>query len=280
VYQNFLKHMDRIIQQRPVAKEALISFREILVIICESGPEIQPVVLEERLSKIKQTEDAPLFFGGDFPFDPFPFYLGPASKLLKKLLRYLRAVGREDTNGLKRALKSSNTELEWSENLFRAILVGDKMRLSKISKEVDLNPEVLQFLGRMAIKPSLFALRETISDTIEKMEWENGYCPVCGSGPDMACFEKNGKRYLHCGLCGQKWPFPRVRCPFCDNHDHETLGYFQAETEEGFRIDFCRKCQKYIKTIDKRAFEEPAPLELENLATIHLDLLAAEHGFK
>lgn len=280
MYQDFLKHMDRIIQQRSVAKEALISFREILVIVCESGPEIQPRVLEERLSKIKQTEGAPLFFRGDFPFDLFPFDLVPASKLLEKLLRYLSAIGREDTDGLKRALKSSNTEPEWSENLFRAILVGDKMRLSKISKEVDLNPGTLQFLGGMAIKPSLFALRETISDTIDKMEWENGYCPVCGSGPDMACFERNGKRYLHCDLCGQKWPFPRVRCPFCDNHDHESLGYFLAETEEGFRIDFCRRCQRYIKTIDKKTFEKPAPLELENLATIHLDLLAADHGFK
>jgi hypothetical protein len=37
---------------------------------------------------------------------------------------------------------------------------------------------------------------------------------------------------------------------------------------------------RYIKTIDKRAFEEVGPLELENLATIHLDLLANENEFK
>ena len=45
-------------------------------------------------------------------------------------------------------------------------------------------------------------------------------------------------------------------------------------------MDICRKCQRYIKSIDERVFEELAPLDLEFLATIHLDLIAHERGFK
>jgi FdhE protein len=96
----------------------------------------------------------------------------------------------------------------------------------------------------------------------------------------MAYFAKTGKRYLHCELCGQEWAYPRLKCPFCRNDEHETLGYFDVEGEEGFRVDFCRKCLRYLKTVDKRVFEEAAPMELEHLATIHLDILANENGFR
>lgn len=275
MYQDLLKHIDRIMQQRPVAKGVLTPFRELVIIMGEVRPETKPVVLEDRLKGIKREEGFPIFSRDDLPLD-----LDSASGLLKRFLDHLGATEREDREGLKKALIRSEAEPEWPERLFKAILRDDKKALSRIAKEVDLDPMVLQFLGGMAIKPSLSALRDSISDTIDRVGWEHGYCPLCGSRPDMAFFEKTGKRYLHCELCGEEWPFPRVRCPFCDNHDHETLGYFQAEEEEGFRVDFCKQCQRYVKTIDKRVFEEPAPLELENLATIHLDLLATEHGFK
>jgi formate dehydrogenase maturation protein FdhE len=36
----------------------------------------------------------------------------------------------------------------------------------------------------------------------------------------------------------------------------------------------CRKCGKYLKTVDQREFEIPAPLEVEQLATLHLDAAA------
>jgi hypothetical protein len=32
--------------------------------------------------------------------------------------------------------------------------------------------------------------------------------------------------------------------------------------------------------VDKRIVEDAAPMELEYLATLHLDLLANKHGFK
>ena len=275
MHQDLLKHIDRIIQQRPVATEVLTAFRELVIIMGEVRPETKPVTLEDRLKEIKREEGFPVFSRGDLPID-----FDSASELLKRFLGHLGAAEREDGEGLKKAMEKTEGEPEWTKRLLKALLRDDMKALSRIAKGVDLEPEVLRFLGGVALNPSLSALRGSITDTLDKAGWEHGYCPLCGSRPDIACFERTGKRYLHCELCGEEWPFPRVRCPFCDNHDHETLGYFQAEEEEGFRVDFCRKCQRYVKTVDRRVFEEPAPLELENLATLHLDVLAAEHGFK
>jgi FdhE protein len=44
------------------------------------------------------------------------------------------------------------------------------------------------------------------------------------------------------------------------------------------RIDLCDSCRHYIKTIDVRALDAPDPC-LEDLATLHLDVIAGEKGY-
>jgi len=273
--EELLEHIDRLIQQRPVYKEILESYRELVKLMKNVEPKPQDMKFEDRLEHMKREEGFPVFSREDLPID-----LEISSELLAKFLDYLSNSQREDKDGLKKALQKTKSEPEWSIRLFKAILRQDEKTQSKIGKDVDLDPKVLLFLSKIALRPSLSALYNAISPKIDKKKWDHGYCPLCGSQPDMAYFDKPGKRYIHCELCGEEWPFPRLKCPFCQNEDHETLGYFQADQEEGFRVDFCSKCQKYIKTIDKRVFEDPAPMELENLATLHLDILANEHGFK
>ena len=273
--QDLIKHIDRLIRQRPAAKTALARFREVACLIDPTAPDVRPVNLKDENRDIKREEGFPLFSKEDLPID-----FDAASHVLKKFLEHLGKAERDDREGLKKALEKAETEPQWSGDIFMAILKQDEEALARMAEAVDLNPEALFFLGQVAMQPSIHLLRETLTEEIDKTGWDHGYCPLCGSQPDMAYFEKTGKRHLHCGLCGEEWPFPRIRCPFCDNEDQETLGYFEVEEEEGFRVYFCRKCHRYLKTIDKKAFEEVAPLEIENLATIHLDLLAQENGFK
>jgi FdhE protein len=273
--QDLVQHIDRLIQQRPAAKTALAPFRELALLMIQVDPHVKPVELEKGVMDIKQQEGFPLFSKEDLPLD-----FDAAADLLKKFLEHLGATDRNDREGLKKALKKADDTGEWSGNLFKTILEQDEKALSLIAREVDLDSKVLQFLGQVALTPSIYALRDALSSNIDTDGWDYGYCPLCGSQPDMAYFAKSGKRYLHCELCGEEWVFSRIRCPFCDNRDQETLGYFEAEEEEGFRVYFCRECMRYLKTIDKKTFEEVAPLELENLATIHLDLLANKNEFK
>ena len=44
------------------------------------------------------------------------------------------------------------------------------------------------------------------------------------------------------------------------------------------RVDLCDSGHHYIKTIDVRALEAPDPV-LEDLATLHLDLVAVQKGY-
>jgi len=273
--QNYITHIDRLMRQRPAAKAALEAFREIALFMEKTTPMAQPVHVDQQVRHIQRQEGFPLFSREDLPVD-----LTAASDLLKRFLEHLSQAKRDDANGLKKALEQAVEDKDWSANLFRLILKQDEKGLADMAAAVDLDPSVLLFLGKTALRPSLNILRDTVQESVDKNLWDQGYCPLCGSQPDMACFERNGKRSLHCELCGEEWPYPRIKCPFCNTEDQEKLGYFEPEEEEGFRVYFCRECRRYIKTIDKKVFEEAAPLELENLTTLHLDLLANEKGFR
>ena len=273
--QDLIQHIDRLIRQRPASETSLAPFRELVLLMTQAHPHAKPVKIENGVRDIKQREGFPLFSKEDLPLD-----FDAASDLLKRFLKHLGTTDRDDSKGLRKALEKAEAGNEWSRKVFDAILRQDMKRLSQVAEGVDLDTQVLLFLGQVALRPSIHLLRDALTGDIDKNGWDYGYCPLCGSQPDMAYFTKTGKRYLHCELCGEEWPFPRIKCPFCNTQDQEKLGYFEAEEEEGFRVYFCRECLRYLKTIDQKVFEEVAPMELENLATIHLDLLANEHGFK
>lgn len=269
-----LEHIDRLIGKRPVSKDALISYRELVRLMKAVEPRPPSVPIEDRLKDLKREEGFPLFSRNELPVD-----LESASQLLTKFLDHLSGTEREDADGLKKALETSKADNEWIGELFKAVLERDDDGLARAGKQMAVDPKVLQFLAQIALKPSLQVLRNALSGQMDKTGWDYGYCPVCGSQPDMAYFDKTGKRHLHCELCGEEWSHPRLRCPFCQNQDQKSLGYFHSEQEEGFRVDFCRKCKRYIKTVDMRVLEDAGPMELEYLATLHLDLLASKHGF-
>ena len=273
--EHLLENIDRLIQQRPVCKEVLESYRELVNLMKKVEPEHRGTEFEDRLKDMKKEKGFPLFSREDLPVD-----LNTSSELFIKFIEHLLNTEREDKDALKKVLEKSKNDSAWSDSLLNTVLGKDAKALSKTGKEVGLDPGTLVFLARVALKPSLFTLRKATSDRMDKENWGYGYCPACGSEPDMAYFDRTGKRYLHCELCGEEWAHARLKCPFCRNGEHKTLGYLDVEGEDGFRVDFCRKCHRYIKTVDKRALEEAAPMELENLATIHLDILANEHGFK
>ncbi len=269
-----LQHIDRLIQQRPVAKTALEAYRELASLMIQSKPETMGIPEDEHL-QIRRKEGFPLFSRESLPLD-----IGAASALLNQFFKCLSKTRREDQTGLVGALKQSDTDSKWTDRLVTTILKQDEETLATIANQMGLDPPVLLFLGKTALRPSLVSIRHLMEHGIREEHWNHGYCPLCGSQPDMARFTKTGKRRLHCELCGEEWAFARIECPFCNNREQKDLGYFEADEEEGLRVYFCHSCHRYLKTIDSRVFEELAPLELENLATLHLDVIARENGFK
>jgi FdhE protein len=72
----------------------------------------------------------------------------------------------------------------------------------------------------------------------------------------------------------------RLGCLFCDNSDQELMEYLYTEEEKGYRIDVCKKCKKYIKTVDTREISHAIVPPLDDIATMHLDIIAEEEGYK
>jgi FdhE protein len=140
--------------------------------------------------------------------------------------------------------------------------------------------DLLGFFVEESLRPALEEVAEQYAERISRSHWKEGYCPVCGKEPKIGELrEEDGKRFLFCSQCGTEWNFFRIKCPFCGNEEQKTLSYFTVEEDERYRVDVCDRCKRYIKTIDFRNMQEEPNLDLEDIATIHLDMLANEEGY-
>ena len=181
----------------------------------------------------------------------------------------------EQVGKIKEAL--DNKKIDLKKLLKKGVM---EQRIEQIADEFGLDIKVFSFLMQGSIKPSIEAGMEQLRSELDPETWLKGYCPMCGSLPSLSLLkEEVGKRYLLCSYCGYQWRIDRLFCPFCNNKEQESLQYFCGEGEEAYRIDLCEKCHQYIKTIDYRNLEESDPV-LEDLATLHLDILASQKGYK
>jgi FdhE protein len=141
--------------------------------------------------------------------------------------------------------------------------------------------DLLGFLIEESLRPALEVVSEKYSKIIEASEWSEGYCPICSREPKIGELkDEEGRRYLFCSQCGLEWPYKRVKCPFCGNEDQQELAYFTIEDEEKHRVDVCNECKRYIKTVDLRNTKEEVNLDIEDIATLHLDILANDEGYE
>nr|WP_319491570.1 formate dehydrogenase accessory protein FdhE [uncultured Desulfobacter sp.] len=145
-------------------------------------------------------------------------------------------------------------------------------------------PSALPFLIMVAAAPSLqaagIALAEAEGIDPEQIH-TNGACPVCGSPPYMLELRgKEGQRFAHCSFCRFTYRIRRLACACCNIDKADQLAGFTAEGEPGFRVETCTQCNTYIKTIDFRELDREAFAPLNDLESLPLDMLAANHGYK
>jgi len=167
--------------------------------------------------------------------------------------------------------------------LVRAIMANNKEYLRCVSEKTGEGEEEIIFFARAIASPFLNACARDINQKIDMDLIQANNCPICGGKPAMAKLrQKDGKRVLECSFCNTQWEFKRLRCPFCGNEDHNTLGFFFLEEQSAYRIDKCDKCKRYIKTVDeqKKAEDKLKALTIEDVATLYLDILAQKEGYQ
>jgi FdhE protein len=194
----------------------------------------------------------------------------------------LDQVARESREGGEELLRISSLLTEGKFDLpllLGACLQRDREKITVAAVENGVQGALLEFVLETVLKTALEPLAKTLTAD-DFAGWQEGTCPVCGSRAGMAELAgEEGRRYLSCCSCFFKWPFKRLECPYCGNADSETLSYFTVD-EGATRVDTCKKCTRYLKTRDSRLGHAAIPLEVEDLATLHLDLLAGKEGFE
>lgn len=161
----------------------------------------------------------------------------------------------------------------------------DCVEETDLSDEEDLAEakafDMVSMLLRESLRPGFNRVITRYSSLLAEQTWQEGFCPVCGSQPRIGEIKgEEGHRHLYCHQCGYEWIFPRIMCPFCGNNDQHSLFYFTVDGNENYRVDTCNKCRQYIKVVDLRNKEREANLEIEDIATIHLDIIANDEGYE
>ena len=170
------------------------------------------------------------------------------------------------------------------ESLIRRAAFGpDEPYLASLAQRLDVSPELLLLLGRLVAAPLVTcAVRCLFEDGIVDSE-SDGSCPACGSTPGLASLRPDdGRRVLHCSLCGHGWPFGRLACPFCASEAAESpLARLVIDGEDSRWIEACDRCRHYLKVIDRRGRPEAEPFIplVEEVAGLYLDLVAEKEGY-
>lgn len=202
-----------------------------------------------------------------------------ATAFLAGLLAVMGRVGTEgrgDLAAVGRALEEGTLDLP---ALFGACLARERGVLTAAAAAASVTPPLLEFVLEIPLKTALEDVAASLDPNAFE-GWTHGHCPVCGGRPGMdELAGEEGRRRLCCSGCSFKWPYKRIKCPYCGSEDPASLSYFTAG-DGPTRVGVCRACTRYIKTRDSRAGGEDVPLEVEDLATLHLDLMASKEGFE
>ncbi len=165
--------------------------------------------------------------------------------------------------------------------LFRAALNQDGDHIKEVALALGADPEAFQAVAVLMPVPFLHACNRHWARSIVA-SWMEGYCPVCGAWP--AFTEVRGierSRYLRCGRCGGQWQAHCLCCPYCGMTDHkELLSLVPENSGSNSAIDACTRCLGYVKTFTTLQGSPPAKVILDDLASVELDVAAAEQGYK
>ncbi|MBA3011613.1 MAG: formate dehydrogenase accessory protein FdhE [Proteobacteria bacterium] len=265
-----------ILQKARPAYGALIDFYgQVFVAQAQSLSQIQldPIILDPGLLALKQEHAMPLIDPSQFLIDK-----DQAESLFKQIC----------TLAVAHAPKLSHS----GERLSEALICGDldlapvfaallsDQDLEPMAKKLDIPADELTFFAFSAMAPSIqFCSAQLSAYLKEGPEFKKGYCPVCGSHPDTAFLDQDGKRFLLCSLCSHEWLTLRMGCVSCDTADKQDQQYFFSAEEKEYRVYVCDNCHHYLKLVDLRQLDRAFVPKLEQITTLHLDYKAQEKGY-
>ena len=243
--------------------------------------QIEPSVshLEEGKARKKIEEGIPILEDEEFEID-----LSSTSQLFDALCEIAKSQNeklKDEIQKIEKTVKEGKLNLKSPEGLFQKVAHNEFDYIDEISNAFSLNKNVLSLLTLNSVKPSIELIAHRLQNLVDIESWSGISCPICGSPPAISELRgEGGRRILFCSFCSTEWQGKRMMCYHCGNTDHQTLRYFYTQEEEKYRIDVCDKCKHYLKTLDFRKFDEEIVPSVEDMATLHLDILAEKEGYR
>ena len=269
--------VETVITKNPAYKDLLGFYGRLFIAQEESIARlsIEPIQIPQAVLAVKAREKLPLIDIKDFAYDR-----KESADLLVSIVGFARESNPKLAAAAEAILEAVENDLD-PDSLFDALLSGNEALFVNLAEKLDIEKQILGLITYHSIKPSICTGSTQISAYLKKDEpWLKGYCPICGSAPILSILEGEGARSLICSFCWHRWSAKRVYCPVCDNADDKSLQYIYNEEEKGLRADLCKKCKKYLKTIDTRQADHLIYPPLEQVATLHLDIKAREEGYE
>ncbi len=224
--------------------------------------------------KTRRQAGFPMLTGGALQID-----VESADKFVTALVESLIELGQEGKAELTLIAQALNSGTVQIDKLLAACMEKDRAPIETIAAILEIPSALLEYVCSTTLA---FGLQEWLKEIPlpDYSDWHEGYCPICAGAPAMGeLSDDEGNKQLHCSICATNWGVTRLKCSYCGNEETDTLEYFTAEGEAGYRVDICRKCSGYLKVVDSRELGEGLPMDVEDLNTLHLDLMAQKEGF-
>ncbi len=230
------------------------------------------IQVDESAVEMRSAEGFSLIESAGFTVDT------PAAEKLLAQICQIAMLSGEKLGGAGEALTKAMSDGVTMAELFADVL-ADKGRISDLAKTMEVSVEMLSLLFYLAIKPSIETGARQLAARLTSSQESHSSCPVCGSAPIVGELDAEGNQWIHCGLCWHRWPVNRLACPFCNNRDSASLEYVYSDDEPEYRVNLCNGCHRYLKVVDTRKMDRGFYPPLEQVASLHLDMMAAEKGY-
>jgi FdhE protein len=265
--------LDRLAAARPGLVPPARWLRDMLPTLAPVEP-APTLALDPERARDRLKLGLPVLRGEQLPID--------AASLSRRWQQACAALGAQQPEGAATALAGAvrDGRLGLAE-MVEAVVAGQPEVVRERAEALGLDSGLATTLLRFTLFSLFTALESSLGAVRAEARWERGYCPTCGSWPLLGEFRGlDQSRFLRCGLCAAGWEVSRLWCPYCGNRDHEQLGILCAEGEEmKYRASLCDVCRGYVKMVSTLSELPPLNLLVADVATLHLDLAAAERGY-
>jgi Protein involved in formate dehydrogenase formation len=159
-------------------------------------------------------------------------------KNIPSRLRLLLPEAPAETLAVRRVHKALEDDRLDIDTFLLHIAANDRGPSDKVARGLGLGIVTLQ--APNALKPALHALRVQSAPLAQGIPWGRRNCYVCGTVPAFGELRENDQvKHLRCVSCGADWWFPRLKCMYCGNEDHNTQSsLFAEQSRERMHVEF------------------------------------------